>query len=748
MNHLLLKSSFNILQKSNFKSYSTHLYSTLNTKKKLSNELNKYRNIGIIAHVDAGKTTTCERMLFYSGEIKRIGEVHRGDTVMDYLKMERERGITITAATITFPWDNHRINLVDTPGHVDFTVEVERSVRVMDGTVAIFDAVAGVQAQSITVWNQSERYKVPRLAFINKMDREGATMEKTLKMMKNRLGCTPLVLQMPLHVGPQFSNVVDLLTLKVLGWNGEKGEIIEESDLAEYDEEFVNKAKTMREELINQLAEMDEEMMKKFFDNDCNVDSLSLSDIKAAIRRVTVSMQAVPTLFGSSLKNKGVQQVLNSVVDYLPSPLDRDHPTAIDRRTDKPLSIQPNPKDNLCALAFKVVNDKKRGMIVYTRVYSGVLRSGATIFNSRSGEKERVQKLFQVAADEMEEIQELRAGDIGAVIGLKNVSTGDTLIYDIDKQPRPMLSGITPPPPVFFCALEPDTEKDYEPLIESLEILQKEDPSFQYRISDQQQILISGMGELHLEIIKDRLDNHFKVPSRMGRMQVSYKGTVQNEVEELDALEVFDIQTSGGLKTLSANISVLMKPREAGQGNLVEFILPRSQTESMDKSTLDRCKQSIQEGIDAVFMRGLPLGFPVTDTHVVITHFAYKSESDTPPLAFRNGIMRIMMRMAESSAPAILEPMMKLEISVDEKHLGVVLSDLTKQRRATINEVGMEKNTHIISSTVPLKEMIGYSTILRSISHGSASFTMEYSHNGIVSSSQEIQKIFTEIRGY
>eukprot|EP01133_Synstelium_polycarpum_P008365 gene8365-9825_t len=687
-------------------------------------------------------------MLYYSGQIKRIGEVHKGDTVMDFLKMERERGITITAATITFPWLDHRINLVDTPGHVDFTVEVERSVRVMDGSVAIFDAVAGVQAQSITVWGQSERYKVPRIAFVNKMDREGATIDKTLKMLKSRLNCLPLQLQLPVAVGPLFNAVIDLITMKMLTWHGEKGEDVQESDIEDAGEDLVARAKELREELVTTLADIDEPMMQIYLEHDGNVDAIPLKAIYASIRRATISMKAVPTVFGSSLKNKGVQQVLDSVVAYLPSPMDKDPPVATDARTGETMEIATTTKNDLCSLAFKVVHDKKRGLIVYTRVYAGVLRAGQMVVNSTKGDKERVLKLLQVSADDMLEVPELRAGDIGALIGLKNVATGDTLIFDGgDKRPRPILRGIHSPPPVFFCALEPDTEKDYQPMIDSLEILQKEDPSFLYHISEAQQVLISGMGELHLEIIKDRLDNHFKVPCRMGRMQVSYKGTITDTAEDNNIYETFEIQTTAGFKTYSASFGMRLSPREPGQGNEIKFELDKDLVASMEKMMLERVKAAITEGVESAFQRGLPMGFMVADVQVTITNINCRNEAESPPMAFRNAAIKSFLRLGDSAYPVILEPLMNLEISVDEKYLGTVLSDLSRQRRATINEVGMEKNTHIIHALVPLKEMIGYSTLLRSVTHGNASFTMEYSHNGRVNAN-EVDKIMQEVRGY
>ncbi|EFA76883.1 mitochondrial translation elongation factor G [Heterostelium album PN500] len=745
VDHLKYHNITSIYNENGLRSYSSSTSSS--TKKKYSSELNKYRNIGIIAHVDAGKTTTCERMLYYSGMIKRIGEVHKGDTVMDHLKMERERGITITAATITFPWKENRINLVDTPGHVDFTVEVERSVRVMDGAVAIFDAVAGVQAQSITVWNQAERYRVPRVAFVNKMDREGATADKTLKMLKSRLNALPLPLQMPIDVGPMFGSVVDLIKMNVIGWSGEKGELVETTELRDYPEEIVSRAQQEREHLITTLADIDEDAMQEFLETD---GQLSDESIRAAIRRVTIGMKAIPILYGSSLKNKGVQQLLDSIVEYLPSPIDREPPSATDMSTQKPMTITPSTKEPLCALAFKVVHDKRRGLIVFTRVYSGVLKAGTVVYNSRkAGEKERVQKLLQVAADDMEEIQELRAGDIGAVLGLKGVCTGDTLVYEApsDKGLKPVLKGIVNPPPVFFCALEPDTEKDYQPLIEALETIQKEDPSFLYQITESQQILISGMGELHLEIIKDRLDNHFKVGCRMGRMQVSYKGTIDESIREDDIFESFDVQTSTGPKTYCAGLSLTLEPTEPGTGTEVKFDLDDQTLNSIDKSVLDKLKLAIVEGGESAFQRGLPLGFPATDLRLTVHRIDYRSDNDSPPLAFRNCVIRSVMKMGDQAGSVILEPMMNLEISVDEKYLGSVLSDLSRQRRGTIKEVGMEKNTHIISALVPLKEMIGYSTQLRSVTHGNASFTMEYSHNGRVNSN-EVEKILKEIRGY
>ncbi|KYQ90614.1 mitochondrial translation elongation factor G [Tieghemostelium lacteum] len=733
-------------------SSSTTTTSTQNVNNNIKkiNELNKYRNIGIIAHVDAGKTTTCERMLYYSGLIKRMGEVHKGDTMMDHLKLERERGITITAATVSFPWRQHRINLVDTPGHVDFTVEVERSVRVMDGAVAIFDAVSGVQAQSITVWNQSERYKVPRVAFVNKMDREGATMEKTIKMMKDRLQSNPIMVQYPMGSGPSFYYVIDLLTMKVLSWSGEKGEIVESQNLSEFDEKFKEKAIEYRKELITKLCDLDETILQTYLEADEDESAISESQIKQSLRKVTMEMKAVPVLFGSSLQNKGVQQVLDSVIDYLPSPVDRVPPIATDTTTGNSVKIESNNKSPLCALAFKVVHDKKRGLIVYSRVYSGVLRPGQMVLNTNRNEKERVSKLLQINADEMEDLQELKSGDIGALLGLKNVKTGDTLIIEAEKGPRVKLEGIKSPPPVFFCLVEADTENDIPLLTESLEILQKEDPSFYYSFNENQQIQISGMGELHLEIIKDRLDNHFKVPCSIGKMQVSYKGTLTDQVSETSEAS-FDVNTGNGVKSFHTGLGITLEPIDMEgskqQGNEIVFNLSREFIESMDKQVLERIKQAIQEGIEASFQRGLPLGFPVTNVRVIIHHITYISEADSPPMAYRTSTIKTMLRLGEQANPIILEPMMKIEISVDERYLGSVLSDLSSQRRATIQEVGMDKNTHLISAIVPLKEMIGYSTQLRSFTQGNASYTMELLNYGKVSFNEK-EKIIREMRGY
>jgi len=721
-------------------------YSTFsNINKKVTNELNKYRNIGIIAHVDAGKTTTCERMLYYSGSINRIGEVHKGDTVMDYLKLERERGITIGAATVTIPWNQHRINIVDTPGHVDFTVEVERSVRVMDGSVAIFDAVAGVQAQSITVWNQSERYKVPRIAFVNKMDREGATMEKTLKMMVDRLHTVPIPIQYPVSAGPSFEYVVDLIDQKVLSWSGEKGEVIDRQDLKDFDNDLRDKVDEKRNELIQKLSDLDEEMLQLYLENDGDIEKITKEQIKQALRRVTMQMKGVPVMFGSSLQNKGVQQVLDSVVDYLPSPIDRDAPIAKDSQGNS-VVVESSTKGNLVALAFKVVHDKKRGLVVYTRVYSGILKSGSNIYNSTRKQKERLNKLMQVSANEMEEISELKAGDIGALLGLKNVCTGDTLIMDNEKVPKLVLKGIQAPPPVFFCTLEAESEGEIPELLNTLAIVQKEDPSFQFQVTDDQQILISGMGELHLEIIKDRLDNHFKINTRMGKMQVSYKGTITCPIGE-HIQQSFDVQTGTGVKTFFSGISLNLEPNQPGTGNEIIFNLDQEVIDSMDKIVLERIKEAITEGLESAFQRGLPLGFPVVDTRVTIDKINYISETDSPAAAFRTSTIRAFLKLGEMAHPVILEPLMKIELSVDEKYLGSVLSDLSRQRRATINEVGMEKNVHIISAVVPLKEMIGYSTQLRSLSSGNASFNMEFLNYGQVSNSEK-EKVLKEIRGY
>ncbi|KAK5576607.1 hypothetical protein RB653_007751 [Dictyostelium firmibasis] len=740
------------IRKNLFQNTIRNYSSFLNTTKNISNQINNYRNIGIIAHVDAGKTTTCERMLYYSGLIKRIGEVHKGDTVMDYMKLERERGITIGAATVTIPWNDHRINIVDTPGHVDFTVEVERSVRVIDGGVAIFDGVAGVQAQSVTVWNQAERYKVPRIAFINKMDREGASIDKTLNMMTDRLGANPLPIQWPLGTGQKFSSVIDLIEMNVISWIGEKGETIEISTLKDLEEnpEIIEQAKEKRSDLIQKLSDLDEEMLQLYLENDGDDSKITPKQIKEAIRRVTLSLKAVPVLYGTSLQNKGVQQLLDSVVDFLPSPTDREAPLAIlpnlhdESKSKIDIPIKSDTKGELVALAFKVVHDPRRGLIVYTRVYSGILKAGSTIYNSTRKLKERATKLLQVSASEMDDIQELKAGDIGAIIGLKNVSTGDTLVRDFEKAPKVILNGIKTPPPVFFCTLEVNSEGEIPELIEALTILQKEDPSFHYQVTEDQNILISGMGELHLEIIKDRLDNHFKVESRMGKMRVQYRGTIshpsQSSFDDIDDelnQSSFNIQTSSGVKTLFAGIDMAIEPKENGTGNEIIFNFDKEFLESFDKSTLEKIKSSIKEGLESSFQRGLPIGFPVVDTKVTISGIKYHSDSESPPLAYKMSSVKNFLALGENSEPVILEPLMRIEITVDEKYLGNVLSDLSRQRRGTILEVGMEKNTHVISAIVPLKEMIGYSTQLRSFTSGNASYTMEFSSYGKVSSSEK-----------
>ncbi|KAN0055689.1 hypothetical protein ACTA71_011572 [Dictyostelium dimigraforme] len=762
----MLKNLCNNKIRKNLLQNTVRYYSSfLNITKNVSNQINNYRNIGIIAHVDAGKTTTCERMLYYSGLIKRIGEVHKGDTVMDYMKLERERGITIGAATVTIPWNEHRINIVDTPGHVDFTVEVERSVRVIDGGVAIFDGVAGVQAQSITVWNQAERYKVPRIAFINKMDREGASIDKTLKMMTDRLSANPLPIQWPLGTGAKFSSVVDLIEMNVISWSGEKGEIIEKLPLEQsqdlIDSDTIELIKEKRSELIQKLSDLDEGMLQIYLENDGDDSKITIKQIKEAIRRVTLSIRAVPVLYGTSLQNKGVQQLLDSVVEFLPSPTDREPPLAIlpnlqdESKTQTNIPIKSDTKGELVALAFKVVHDPRRGLIVYTRVYSGVLKAGTTVYNSTRKSKERATKLLQVSASEMDDIQELKAGDIGAIIGLKNVSTGDTLIRDFEKAPKIILNGIKTPPPVFFCTLEANSEGEIPELIEALTILQKEDPSFHYQVTEDQNILISGMGELHLEIIKDRLDNHFKVDSRMGKMQVQYRGTIsyssQSTMDDADEEGLnqssFNIQTGTGIKTFHAGINMAIEPKETGTGNEIIFDFQKEFLETFDKSTLEKIKNSIKEGLESSFQRGLPLGFPVVDTKVTISAIDYSSETESPPLAFRMSSIKNFLALGEHSEPIILEPLMKIEISVDEKYLGNVLSDLSRQRRGSILDVGMEKNIHIISAIVPLKEMIGYSTQLRSFTSGNASFTMEFSSYGKVSLSEK-DKVLKEIRGY
>ncbi|KAL6057392.1 Ribosome-releasing factor 2, mitochondrial [Balamuthia mandrillaris] len=749
------------------KSSSSSLSSKADSPKRdVETALRRVRNIGIIAHVDAGKTTTSERMLYYAGVVPRAGNVDDGTTVMDFMRLEQERGITINSAAITFNWGDTRINLIDTPGHVDFMFEVERAVRVLDGAVAVLDGVAGVQAQTETVWGQALRYKVPVLAFVNKMDREGATLEKSVNTMKDRLRARPLLVQLPVGEGPQFKGVVDLVTNEVLVWEQSEGggdtytrEPLATSQHAT--EKLLAKAKQARENLVEQVADLDDELMERVLEGE---GAVSPEALQAALRRIVLAAKAVPVLCGSSLKNKGVQPLMDAVLQYLPSPMERPPVQAdvvalkrgnqVESLADRHVDIYPSPSNPLCALAFKVVHDHQRGLVVYFRVYSGKLRSGVTLFNSTRGVKERISKLMSIHAEEMIEVPHINTGDIGAAVGLKETCTGDTVtvleehtVTTSKKQGDKeiyVLKGINVPPPVFFCSVEPESLSGQKALDQALSSLQREDPSFVVSVDpDSGQTLMSGMGELHLDILKDRILTHYKVPIEVGKMRISYRTTINQSLEEQVERE---LDVGGSKQRVQLTISV--EPRERGAGNLLENEIPKEAFAAAapvgGKQSAQALIRGLEQGVRTALQSSTLFGFPVEDVHVTLRTCDLSPESTEAGLrACAHSVTRQLIGKAE---PRLLEPVMKVSITVDEEHAGPLLSDLTGQRRGVVRMMESDLRNKIITAELPLKEMVGYSTQFRSLTRGKGSFTMEFLRYGDLMPTQHT-KLLQELRG-
>jgi elongation factor G len=668
--------------------------------------LERTRNIGIMAHIDAGKTTTTERILFYTGISYKIGEVHEGTAVMDWMVQEQERGITITSAATTCNWRDHRINIIDTPGHVDFTIEVERSLRVLDGAVAVFCGVGGVEPQSETVWRQADRYRVPRIAFVNKMDRVGADFERVVRQMRERLAALPVVLQLPLGKEEKFRGVIDLVRMKAIVWH-------DESLGAKYDEEEIPEdmsaaAASGRERLLEAVADVSEPLMEKYL----NGEAISEDELRAGIRAGTVAMKIVPVVCGSAFKNKGVQHLLDAVVDYLPSPL--DVPAMKGINPDKGTEVERQPKDSepFTALAFKIMTDPYVGTLTFLRVYAGVMNSGSYVYNSVKGKKERIGRLLKMHANKREEIKEVYAGDIAAAVGLRDTTTGDTLC---DESHPIVLERMEFPDPVISIAIEPKTKGDQERLGVSLQKLAAEDPSF--RISSNAetgQTLISGMGELHLEIIVDRLLREFKVDANVGKPQVAYKETIRKIAEH----EAKFIRQTGG-RGQYGHVQLRVEPVEPGAGyafvdGTKGGVIPREYIPAIEKGV----KEAMESGVLA--------GYPVVDVKSTVIYGSYH-DVDSSEIAFKiAGSMAFREAMTKAS-PVILEPVMSLEVVTPEDFMGDVISDISR-RRGRIGGQEPRGNTQVISALAPLAEMFGYATDLRSRTQGRATFTMQFSH--------------------
>ena len=673
-------------------------------------DLATVRNIGIMAHIDAGKTTTTERILFYTGINYKIGEVHEGAATMDWMEQEQERGITITSAATTCMWDKHLINIIDTPGHVDFTVEVERSLRVLDGAVAVFDGVAGVEPQSETVWRQADRYSVPRICFVNKLDRTGASFDKCVGMIKDRLNAVALVLQLPIGAEGDFLGVVDLIAMKALTWRGEtqKGE---DYAIEEIPADMADACKSARAAMIETLAENDDEVMEKFLEG----IELSEAEIIAGIRRATLAAKLSPVLTGSAFKNKGVQPMLDAVVRYLPSPLDVDAIVGHDMNDpEKEIKRLPKNEEPFSALAFKIMTDPHLGKLTFIRVYSGVLETGSTILNSAKDRKERIGKIYQMHANKREERDNVGAGMIVAVMGLKDTTTGETLC---DPAKPVILESMDFPAPVISVAIEPKTKGDQEKLGVAIQRLSEEDPTFHVNTDEETgQTIIAGMGELHLEILVDRMRREFKVEANVGKPQVAYRETLRKAVARHDYTH--KKQTGGSGQFAKIQIAIEPLPTGAVEGGY-EFVnkvtggrVPREYIPSVDQG----CREAMTSG---------PLaGYPLTDVRVTLLDGAYH-DVDSSELAFKVAGIAAFKEASKLADPAILEPVMKVEVVTPEDFMGDVIGDLNS-RRGQIQAMDERSGARVVRALVPLSEMFGYVGDLRSRTQGRASYSMEF----------------------
>ncbi len=668
--------------------------------------LDKTRNIGIMAHIDAGKTTTTERILFYTGRKHKIGEVHEGEATMDWMEQEKERGITITSAATTCFWKNHRINIIDTPGHVDFTVEVERSLRVLDGAVAAFDGSQGVEPQSETVWRQADKYNVPRICFINKMDKLGADFYMSLNSIVERLSKNAYAIQLPIGEESSFSGLIDLVEQKAFKFEGDHGMNIVEIPIPE---DMVEKVKEYRGKLMEKAAEASDEFMNTYLEK----GELSVDQIKAGIRALVLKDQIYPVTCGSALGNIGVQFVLDAVVAYLPSPLDKPTLMAIDPDDEeKKVEIKVSDSEPFTGLAFKLATDPFVGKLIFFRVYSGVLKAGSYIVNMTTGDKERVGRLVRMHANSREDVQEVYAGEIAAVIGLKNVRTGDTLC---DESRPVMLEKITFPEPVIHIAIEPKTKQDSEKMGMAMQKLAEEDPTFRIRTDEETlQTIISGMGELHLEIIVDRMKREFGVEANVGAPQVAYKETIRQSAEA----EGKYIKQSGG-KGQYGHCWLRVEPMEEGKG--FEFI-DETKGGSIPKEFITPIQKGVKESMD----RGVIAGYPMVDIKATVYDGSYH-EVDSSELAFKMAGSMAFQEATKKAQPVILEPMMKVEVTTPEQYMGDVIGDLSS-KRGQIQEMTDRGQSKVVRAQVPLASMFGYATALRSMSQGRASYAMEFDH--------------------
>jgi elongation factor G len=665
--------------------------------------LSSVRNIGIVAHIDAGKTTTSERILYYSGKVHRIGEVHDGSATMDWMIQEQERGITITSAATTCFWHDHQINIIDTPGHVDFTVEVERSLRVLDGAVGVFCAVGGVQPQSETVWRQATKYSVPRLAFINKMDRMGANFEKVLADMREKLGANAVAIQLPVGDAETFSGVIDLIKMRGLVFSEEDmGAHVECIDIPS---ELAAKAEEARAELVEKVAEVDEELLEAYMEN-TDVSEQVLID---ALRRATIANHIVPVLAGSSLKNKGVQPLLDAVVAYLPSPVDIPAVTGSSTKSEEELAREASDFEPLTGLVFKMATDKFVGKLAFVRIYAGQLKKGMNIYNPRTRKRERIGRLLRLHANHREDVEVLHAGEIGGMVGQKNFTTGDTVCAENDPI---ILENIEFPEPVISMAIEPKTTADKDALVAALQDMADEDPTFHTSIHEETgQTIIQGMGELHLEIIRDRILREYKVQANAGKPMVAYRESVSSKGEGS-----FTFEREIGGESHFASLSLQVVPASSGAGNNIDFDVSASIIPS-------EYRKGIEEGIGDALMTGVLGNFAIIDTKVTVVG-GQAHATDSSEMAFRSAAVMALRDAVSNSSPVLLEPIMLVEIEAPEEHLGDVLGDLNS-RRGRVREIKATNDLQVVQADVPLAEVFGYATSLRSLTKGRASYSME-----------------------
>ncbi len=669
--------------------------------------LEQFRNIGIIAHIDAGKTTTTERILYYTGKTHKIGSVDDGTTVTDWMEQERERGITIVSAAVSAVWKKHLVNIIDTPGHIDFTAEVQRSLRVLDGGIVVFDAVQGVEPQSETVWRQADLYRVPRVCFVNKMDRVGASYERTVEMICDRLGANAITLQVPIGVEDKFQGVIDLITRKAFIWEDHSGSAPVEVEIPN---ELSKQVEIDRNKLIEAIAETDEELTVKFLEE----ADITEDELKASLRQAVINNEITPVFCGSSLISTGVQPLLDAVIDYLPSPLDIPPVEGSDPKTGEVLSRKPADDEPLSALVFKIVTDPYVGRLAYIRIYSGVIEQGTSLFNPSKGKRERIGRLIRMYADRREDITKAGAGDIAAVLGLKNSFTGDTLC---ESGSPIILENIAFPDPVIMVAIEPKTTADQDKLAIALQKLSEEDPTFQVRVDgDTGQTLISGMGELHLEVLVDRMLREFKVQARVGRPRVAYKESITRPVEKMDYRHV---KQSGGHGQFG-HVVLNLKPGDVGSGIVFE--------DEIRGGTIPReYIPAVEKGVRAAAESGVLAGYPVTDVKVTLVDGSFH-DVDSSDLAFKMAGSMAFRQGIQKGSPVLQEPVMKVEVVIPEEFLGDIIGQVNSRRGDVLGMDSHPGGSHGLRAMVPLAEMFGYATELRSATKGRGAFTMEFDH--------------------